>query len=47
MIGLLRGASEALNGLAWASVLLLVAGIHNAWDLVVYMVWQKNETTQP
>jgi len=35
-IGLLRGAPEALNGLACASIVLLVNGIRNAWDLVLW-----------
>ena len=35
-IGLLLGADLALNGLALASILLLVAGIRNAWDMVVW-----------
>jgi hypothetical protein len=34
--GLLLGAGGALNGLAAASILLLVTGIRNAWDLVVF-----------
>jgi hypothetical protein len=32
--------------LAWASVLLLVVGIRNAWDLVVTMVLMKPGATQ-
>lgn len=35
-IGLLLGASQALDGLALASILLLVNGIRNAWDMVVW-----------
>ncbi|HKV71431.1 MAG TPA: hypothetical protein VJN62_09305 [Gemmatimonadales bacterium] len=42
-IGLLMGISQALNGLAVASILLLVTGIRNAWDLVVRMVLSKND----
>lgn len=43
-IGLLKTAAgratrgEALNALAAASVLLLVIGVRNAWDLVVFQV---------
>lgn len=35
-IGLLLGAALALDGLAVASVMLLVNGIRNAWDTVVW-----------
>jgi hypothetical protein len=35
-IDLLLGRDRALNGLAFASILLLVNGIRNAWDLVVW-----------
>jgi hypothetical protein len=43
-IGLLLGARRALDGLALASILLLVAGIRNAWDLVVWMVLRQDES---
>ncbi|HEX9532038.1 MAG TPA: hypothetical protein VGA58_04605 [bacterium] len=43
-VALLKGASQALNALAGASVLLLVVGIHNAWDLVVWFVLRKRDT---
>jgi hypothetical protein len=36
-IGLLLGLNRALNGLAFASILLLVNGIRNAWDMVVWI----------
>jgi hypothetical protein len=42
-VGLLLGAGQALNGLALASILLLTAGLRNAWDLVVWMVLRQNE----
>jgi hypothetical protein len=45
-IGLLRGISGALNGLALASVLLLVAGIRNAWDTVVYLILNRDTPPQ-
>lgn len=43
-IGLLRAAAgaasrgQALNALATASILLMVIGVRNAWDLVVFQV---------
>jgi hypothetical protein len=43
-IGLLLEVGQALNGLAWASILLLVSGIRNAWDMVV---WFAVRTEQP
>jgi|SRR5579864_1106403 len=42
-VGLLKDIKQALDGLAWASILLLVTGIRNAWDLVVWMVLSKND----
>ena len=36
--GLLMGVNQAFNGLALASILLLVSGIRNAWDMVVWIV---------
>jgi len=45
--GLLRGTLQALNGLAWASILLLVAGIRNTWDMVVWFVILKNDPPRP
>jgi hypothetical protein len=44
--GLLLGAASALNVLAWASILLLVAGIRNAWDMVLWFMLQKQESTR-
>ena len=49
-IGLLRAAAggpsrgQALNALAAASILLLVIGVRNAWDLVVFLVLRRLET---
>lgn len=45
--GLLLGAASALNVLAWANILLLVAGIRNAWDMVLWFMLQKREPTRP
>ncbi|TMI77170.1 MAG: hypothetical protein E6H04_14480 [Bacillati bacterium ANGP1] len=42
-VGLL---GRALDGLASASVLLLVIGVRNAWDLVVWMVLRRAERSQ-
>jgi hypothetical protein len=39
--GLLLGTRQALDGLAWASILLLVAGIRNTWDMVVWFMFNK------
>jgi hypothetical protein len=49
-IGLLRAAAgttrpfQALDALAAASVLLIVIGVRNAWDLVVFMVFRTVDT---
>lgn len=45
-VALFKGASQGLNALAGASILLLVVGIHNAWDLVVWFVLRKRDTPQ-
>jgi len=45
--GLLLGARQALNGLAWASILLLIAGIRNTWDMVLWFVIFKSDPPQP
>lgn len=48
-IGLLRGAARgvlrgyALESLAVASILLLVIGVRNAWDLVVFLALRQIE----
>lgn len=44
--GLLLGTGQALNGLAWASILLLVAGIRNTWDMVLWFMMLKKEPPQ-
>ncbi|HVH31429.1 MAG TPA: hypothetical protein VNA31_07170 [bacterium] len=46
-IALLLGTSQALNALAGASVLLLIVGIRNAWDLVVWFVLRKRDAPEP
>lgn len=52
-IGLLRAATgaptrgSALDALAAASVLLMVIGVRNAWDLVVFMVLRRLEDDRP
>ena len=35
-VGLLLGINRAFNGLAFVSILLLVNGIRNAWDMVLW-----------
>ena len=42
-VGLLLGISHALDVLAVASILLLVAGIRNAWDFVTFLILRQNE----
>ena len=42
----LQGAGQAINDPAWASILLLVVGIRNAWDLVVWMILSEREPSQ-
>ncbi len=44
--GLLLGTRQALDGLAWATILLLVAGIRNTWDMVLWFIMPKKEPTQ-
>ena len=44
--GLLLGTGWALDGLAWASILLLVAGIRNTWDMVLWFMLNKKEPPQ-
>jgi hypothetical protein len=46
-VGLLLGISWALDGLAVASILLLVAGIRNAWDFVTYLILRQSEPPRP
>ncbi len=40
-IALQTAASEALFALAGGTMLLIVIGIHNAWDVVTYLVTQQ------
>ena len=42
-IGLLLRVGQAASGLAVATVLLLVAGIRNAWDLVIFRLLPQGE----
>jgi hypothetical protein len=46
-VGLLLGIGQVLDLLAIASVLLLVAGIRNAWDFVTYLILRQNEPPRP
>lgn len=45
-IGLLLGVTQAFNGLAFASILLLVSGIRNAWDMVMWFALQTEPPQQ-
>ena len=45
-IGLLLGINRALNILAFASILLLVNGIRNAWDMVVWIAIRTESSPQ-
>src|ERR1700730_10493559 len=45
-IGLVRGVDLAFNGLALATILLLVNGIRNAWDMVVWIVVKTESPPQ-
>jgi hypothetical protein len=36
-------AQEALFGIGGASLLLLVIGMHNAWDSVTYLVFVRKQ----
>jgi hypothetical protein len=45
-IGLLLGHDRALNGLAFAIILLLVNGIRNAWDMVVWITIKTESPPQ-
>lgn len=40
--GLLPGVSQALNGLAAASIVLLVTGIRNAWGLAMFFALRQS-----
>ena len=44
--GLRLGTRQALDGLAWVSVLLLVTGIRNTWDMVVWFMLKKEPPQQ-
>jgi hypothetical protein len=45
-IGLLLGLNRALDVLALTSILLLVNGIRNAWDMVVWIVVKTESPPQ-
>ncbi len=45
-IGLLLRVDQAAGGLAVATLLLLVAGIRNAWDLVIFRVLPEGEPSR-
>jgi hypothetical protein len=42
-IGFLLRIGMALDGLAVASILLLIAGIRNAWDFVTFLLLRQND----
>jgi hypothetical protein len=42
-VGLLLGAAWSMFGVAVALILLLVIGIRNAWDLVIWMAKQEHK----
>jgi len=44
--GLLRGNGQALTVLAWASILLLIAGIRNTWDMVLWFMILKDDPSK-
>jgi hypothetical protein len=44
--GLLLGTGQVLNGLAWASILLVVAGIRNTWDMVLWFMVIKDDPSK-
>jgi hypothetical protein len=46
-IGFLLRLSLALDGLAVASILLLIAGIRNAWDFVTYLLLRQGDPPSP
>jgi hypothetical protein len=46
-LGLLLRARQAATGLAVAMILLLVAGIRNAWDLIIYRQQPRDESPLP
>lgn len=42
-----RRPDPALDGVAAASMLLLFTGIHNAWDIAVWMTLRKHDGSKP
>ena len=43
---LLRGSGQALTVLAWATIVLLVAGIRNTWDMVLWFMILKDDPSK-
>lgn len=43
---LLRGSGRALTVLAWATIMLLVAGIRNTWDMVLWFMILKDDPSK-
>ncbi|TMI88801.1 MAG: hypothetical protein E6H00_11680 [Bacillati bacterium ANGP1] len=46
-MGLLLRTAQVLDAMAWACILLLVAGIRNTWDMVLYMMFNRQEPPKP
>ena len=44
--GLLLENDQALKGLAWASILLIVAGIRNTWDMVLWFMIIRDDPSK-
>jgi hypothetical protein len=42
-----RRPGPSLYGVAAASILLLFVGIHNAWDIAVWMTLRKQDSAEP
>jgi hypothetical protein len=42
-----KHADGALDGVAAASLVLLFVGIHNAWDIAVWMILRKQDDSKP
>jgi len=46
-VGLLLRIGQPLDAMAWACILLLIAGIRNTWDMVLYMMFNRQEPPKP
>lgn len=44
--GVLRGNGQAPTVLAWATIVLLVAGIRNTWDMVLWFMILKDDPSK-